>query len=204
MHTTNTLDADRVLREFARLLAPYIADELERPRPTVSPSYDAATCTLFVNTLGTGVLERAFSLFDMLAAKGRVSSVELAPEITTGGPRAIGGALTSPLKRRAKQLGLPLPFLGGEGAREYGGIPSPLPADDPRRTYWQDHDGVADRMMSAIKAELDKRPEAVRAWRFTWREGDLEHLTPEQAHDLMSSPGFQGPKRSDNSDPGQE
>jgi hypothetical protein len=207
MHTSDTPNADRVLRDFARLLAPYVAEELERPRPTVSPGYDPATCTIFVSTLGTGVLERALKLFTKLADDGRISSVELAKEITIGGPRAIGGALTSPLKRRAKQLGLPLPFLGGEGAREYGGIPSPLPDDDPRRTYWQDHNGIATRMVEAIQAQLslgsgyidpnDPRAQGVdenapfyspeRAKRFTWGPGDLEWVTPEEAARLLST-----------------
>jgi hypothetical protein len=69
--------------------------------------------------------------------------------------------LTSPLKRRAKQLGLPLPFHGGEGSLAYGGIPDPQPDESPRRTYWSDRDGIARRMVEALEGELRSRPDAI-------------------------------------------
>jgi hypothetical protein len=49
---------------------------------------------------------------------------------------------------------LPLPFDGGEGALPWGGLPSPEPDDDRERTYWQDRNGIADRMVSALRREL--------------------------------------------------
>jgi hypothetical protein len=183
MHRPGFPDADRVLRELARLLAPYIAEELERPRPTVAPTYDEASCALLVSPLGTRVLERALALFGHLAEQERVASVELADLIGAPGPRSIGGMLTSPLKRRAKQLGLPLPFLGGEGSLAYGGIPNPRPEDDPGRTYWQDRDGIAKRMAEALTSELKTRPDA--RWRRSiWEEGDSDTLTPDEVSKL--------------------
>jgi hypothetical protein len=126
----------------------------------VTASYDAETCALFVRPLGTALLERALILFNRLSEGSRLSSLDLAEAIGAAGPRAIGGMLTSPLKRRAKQLGLPLPFLGGEGALAYGGIPDPRPEEDAGRTYWADRDGIAVRMAEAILAELNERPDA--------------------------------------------
>jgi hypothetical protein len=186
-------DPEAVLRELARLIAPYVAEELQRPRPSVAASYDQNTCTVFVSELGTHVLERAYGFFRQLELNGRISSVELAGLVTDKGPRAIGGVLTSPIKRRARHLGLPLPFLGGEGVRPYGGIPDPLPGDDPHRTYWVDHDGIAGRMVKAIIVELDRRPEAIRPWRFTWEPGDFEILGPNEAAEILDSPDFHGP-----------
>lgn len=183
MPTTSIPDSEQVLRELARLLAPYIAEELDRPRPSVSSSYDAETCALFVSPLGTALLDRALTLFHQLSEGGRLSSLELAAAIEAAGPRAIGGMLTSPLKRRAKQLGLPLPFVGGEGVLAYGGIPDPRPDEDPGRTYWADRDGIAERMAEAIRAELKRRPDW-RGRRFVWAPGDIEILTAEQVRKI--------------------
>lgn len=193
MHRTELPDADRVLRELARLLAPYIAEELERPRPIVDVEYDKPTCSLFVNSLGTRVLERALILFGHLAENERLSSFELGAALGAP-PRSIGGMLTSPLKRRAKQLGLPLPFLGGEGSLGYGGIPDPRPEDDPARTYWQDKDGIAARMVDALHAELKTRPDA-RWRRVGWEEGDIDILTLEDASKLNIQTQKKAPRK---------
>jgi hypothetical protein len=183
----NTASADRLLRDLAKLLAPYVAEELERPRPTVARDYDDATCAIFVSGLGTPVVERALTLFRLLDERGKISSVELAAELGFDTPRAIAGSLTTPLKRRARGLELPLPFLGGEGSKAYGGLPEPAGTDEPGRTHWQDRDGIAQRMLGALRAEVQRRPEA-RMWRFVWQEGDVDILTPEQVAKMKLLP----------------
>lgn len=184
MHITpSSSDAERVLREVARLLAPYVAEELNRPRPATTGAYDAETCRIMLEPLSTPVLERALVLFDALQERGKIASVELAALLDTT-PRAIGGLVTSQLKRRAKALGLPLPFDGGEGALAYGGIPKPAKSDDPGRTYWQDRDGIAARMATALREAINARPDA-RHKRFVWEEGDVEVLSREQVGRLI-------------------
>lgn len=148
------------LRALAKALAPYIAEELRQLHAleyeSLSPDFDPATCARFSADLGDGVLERAWVFFDLLARDGVTDSVALsgALDIT---PRELSGYLTTPLKRRAGALRLPLPFSGGRGAEAYGGIRSPSPDMDPQRTHWQDRDGIARRMLSAIEAERHTR-----------------------------------------------
>jgi hypothetical protein len=151
---------EAALRSLARALAPYIAEELRRlealERATLSPGFDEATCVRFVEDLGDGVLARARMLFELLDRDGVVDSVALAETVGIT-PRELSGYLTTPLKRRAAALKLPLPFSGGLGGEQYGGIPSPSPDMDPQRTHWQDRDGIARRMLAAIALELDTR-----------------------------------------------
>jgi hypothetical protein len=146
-------EADDLLRRFATILAPYVAEVLDRPTVSLSPEYDQPTCTVFCSKLGDGVVDRAVALFDHLARRGKISSVDLAALLSLEGPRSIPGALNTPLKRRAKELNLPFPFAGGEGALEYGGLPDPGNDDLPERTYWADRDGIAARMLPALKHE---------------------------------------------------
>lgn len=152
--------ADETLRSLARALAPYLAEELDRigelRREALDPGYNERTCRRFVGELGDEVLRRATVLFAALDANGIVDSVGLATALAIT-PRELSGHLTTPLKRRAKALGLPLPFAGGLGTETYGGIKNPAPDLDPERTHWQDRDGVAKRMLVAIDEELESR-----------------------------------------------
>ena len=122
----------------------------------LDPGYDEQTCAEFVVGLGDQVLERSLELFSLLADRNVVDSVALAAALGVA-PRAISGHLTTPLKRRAKALKLPLPFGGGEGARTDSGLPEPPPGTNGSRTLWQDRDGVAARMLEAVKTELVTR-----------------------------------------------
>jgi hypothetical protein len=153
-------ESDATLRMLAHSLAPYIRDELRRldalESQKLDPRFDASTCAEYVLSLGDGVLTRARTLFGLLAGGDAISSVQLAGALEVT-PRALSGYLTTPLKRRAKALGLPLPFAGGSGDKPYGGLTSP-PADaTPDRTYWRDRDGIAQRMLTAIGLELARR-----------------------------------------------
>lgn len=150
-------EIDRLLRSAARLLAPYIEAELGRAAVTYSHLYDGGTIGEYARKLPDGVIEKAIVLFEHLAEHGRMSSVELAAALGFDSPRAIPGALTTPLKRRAREMNLPLPFDGGEGSLPYGGITDPQPSDDRERTYWQDRDGIAERMVTILKGERATR-----------------------------------------------
>lgn len=157
MTKQDQLSGEDALRALARALAPYLLDEirglLAEADRGLDLRYDETTCTVFVEVLGDQVLERALALFSLLAREGIVDSVTLADAISVA-PRAISGHLTTPLKRRAKALKLPLPFFGGEGSRPDSGLLDPPPEIDTSRTHWQDHDGIALRMLSAIGREL--------------------------------------------------
>lgn len=139
---------------IARALAPYLAKELRALARVESegldPNYDIRTCRRFLAGLGGDVLVRAETLFRLLAGEQVVDSVELAGALGAT-PRGISGQLTTPLKRRAKSLQLPLPFLGGRGDAPFGGIPSPTPDMDANRTHWADRNGIAARMITAIQ-----------------------------------------------------
>jgi hypothetical protein len=147
---------DRLLRSLAALLAPYLEEELSRARPTVSPAWDDETCRLYVSRLSPDVARRALVLFTALRDQGRISSRELATSLAVGTPKALAGRLTTSLKRNAKRLELPLPFAGGEGSKPYGGIAHPRPGDDSQRTYWEDRDGIAARMVGALTRRLSE------------------------------------------------
>jgi hypothetical protein len=150
---------DQAMKALARALAPYLAEELARLTAAQDASdvnYDAATCARYVAELGTGVLHRAIVLFHVLAREGRTDSLALSAALECR-PPALAGSLTTPIKRRAKTLGLPLPFDGGHGSVDFGGISSPRPGDDPGRTFWADRSGIAARMLEAIEVELARR-----------------------------------------------
>lgn len=152
--------ADDALRRFARALAPYLKEEfaqLESTPSAADPNYNAQTCAHYVSGLKTSVLERSVTLFDALARDGRTDSLALSSALGCR-PPALSGSLTTPLKRRAAKLGLPLPFDGGRGGLDYGGITDRTPGDDPGRTYWADRDGIAARIAQAVTAELANRP----------------------------------------------
>lgn len=135
---------------LGRWLAPFVADELERRQAgSVLPSsqplgdYDESTCEVFVAGLRTPTLTKARTLFGHLAHDRSVDSLSLAAALSLGSPRNLPGPLTTPLKRRAKKLGLGLPWSEG--------------VSDSERTVWSDRDGIAQRMLAAIDEETGRR-----------------------------------------------
>lgn len=143
------LEFDDLGPAIARWLAPYVAAELERARqqtgdrPAAELDYDDEMCRRFVGGLKTPTLTKATTLFLHLNRSGRVDSVQLTKDLSLGTPRNLSGPLTTPLKRRAKKLGLPLPWDEG--------------VTDDDRTLWRDRDGIADRMLQAIQNEQQYR-----------------------------------------------
>jgi hypothetical protein len=152
--------ASQSLRVVAQALAPYVAEELLRleslATEALDPDYDARTCRRLAGELSDAVLGRAATLFEALAGGGVIDSVTLADRLGVS-PRALSGNLTTPLKRRAKALGLPLPFDGGHGDQAYGGISLPSRDMDAQRTHWRDRNGIAERMLNAVRDELRAR-----------------------------------------------
>jgi hypothetical protein len=109
----------------------------DRPGQEVVDNYDTKTCELFASSLGDDVLRRASIFFEALATEKKFSSLRVVELIHASSARSIPGLLTTPLKRRAHELGLPLPFAGGKGALAYGGIPDP----DPDKTTLAERTG---------------------------------------------------------------
>lgn len=146
--SVKTREAEELGRMLARWLAPYIAEELEgrgrRPRREhrLSGGYDQATCAVFVEALGEVVLKNGETFFSRLTDDSEITSLGLAEALGVRSPREIPSVLTTPIKRRAKALALPLPW--DETARK-------------DRTVWLDRDGIAARMLAAIRAERSKR-----------------------------------------------
>jgi hypothetical protein len=103
--------------------------------------YDAETCARFAEPLGDDVLDRAIVLFEELSANGRADSPTICGRIGAE-PRSIGGMLTARLKRRAVELELPPPY----DARRAEGT-----------TVWKDRDGIAPRMLAALRSERERR-----------------------------------------------
>jgi hypothetical protein len=142
-----TDDAEQAARALARWLAPYVAEELgltgpSQRQPLPLQGYDDATCAVFVASLGDVVLDNAEVLFARLVQEREIGSLALADAIGVASPRNIAAVLTTPLKKRAKALSLPLPW-----------------AEDARgqRTVWLDRDGIAERMLRAIGEEKAQR-----------------------------------------------
>jgi hypothetical protein len=142
-----TNDADLAARALARWLAPYVAEELglsgqSQPQPSPLQGYGEAACAVFVASLGDVVLDNAEVFFARLAQEREIGSLALADAIGVASPRNIAAVLTTPLKKRAKALSLPLPW-----------------AEDARgqRTVWLDRDGIAERMLRAVREEKAQR-----------------------------------------------
>jgi hypothetical protein len=142
-----TNDAEQAARALARWLAPYVAEELgltgpSQRQPSPLQGYDDATCAVFVASLGDVVLDNAEVLFARLLQEREIGSLALADAIGVASPRNIAAVLTTPLKKRAKVLSLPFPW-----------------AEDARgqRTVWLDRDGIAERMVRAIRNEKAQR-----------------------------------------------
>ncbi len=141
-----TDDAEVAARALARWLAPYLAEELgllgSPSRASRSESYDDATCAVYVASLGDVVLDNAEVFFTRLGQEGEIGSLALADAIGVASPRNIAAVLTTPLKKRAKALSLPLPW-----AEDAHG----------QRTVWLDRDNIAERMLRAVRVERARR-----------------------------------------------
>ena len=118
---------------------------LEVPPLHPAGTYDAATCSTFVSALGDGVLENSFKFFGALHIRGEIGSVMLAELIGVDSPRAISGVLTTPLKRRAKRLGLSYPW--NEEKRD-------------GRMVWATCDDRTELMFAAIRQERRRRSDS--------------------------------------------
>lgn len=119
--------------------------------PTPGPSmysavYDDETCRQFLNPnhLGDSVLDRAKTFFELLDQKGEVASPDLVAALGVKGARSVPANLTNPLKKRARKMNIPVPWI--ETA-----------TPDGLRTVWQDRDGIASRMLKAIERERTRR-----------------------------------------------
>jgi hypothetical protein len=97
------------------------------------------------------VRPRALAFFRRLAQDGRLDSVQVADEILDCNRPAIGARLTRWIRKRASELSCELPYDGGLGEEAYGGIVQPRPSDDAGRTYYEDRDGIAGRMVEALQ-----------------------------------------------------
>jgi hypothetical protein len=112
-------------------------------QPALSDSYDAETCAVFAESLGDTVVEKAETFFGILNENGEVGSLELTDAVGVKGPTVLPFVLTTPLKRRAKALGLTRPWTEDASA--------------DNRTIWRDRDGIAKRMVEALEAERERR-----------------------------------------------
>lgn len=139
-------------RALAAWLAPYLAEHLgstvnsREPRREVvglADGYTDESLAEFVRGLGDKVLVNSKPFFVAMGERGQVGSLEVARIVGVSSPRHIPSVLTTPLKRRAKAMGLPLPWRSG--------------ADHEDRTLWFPIDDLAERFVKAIDAELETR-----------------------------------------------
>jgi len=138
---------------LAAWLAPYLAEHLGptadrgpgkiQPVEAEAASYTNDAIREFVRGLGNKVLVNSKLFFAALVSRGQIGSLEVARMVGVSSPRNIPSVLTTPLKRRAKALGLPMPWRSG--------------ADHEDRTLWFAIDGVAERLVEAIDIELKAR-----------------------------------------------
>ncbi len=148
-------DADRTLRAFARLLAPYLADVLREREPQARIGgtnrargwrYDLEDARDLVGGLNRETTEHALVFFDALRhPPNRIDASTLADQLGAMSGRAIAGMLTTPLKRHAARLGLEVPW------------------DEPERaardaTVWTDREGNAARIYEALERHRDAHP----------------------------------------------
>ena len=113
------------------------------PNATVkyADDYDDATCKQFLRRehLGDGVVERMSLFFRELEQQGEISSLDLVQLLGLKGPTSVPANLTNPMKKRARKLGIPVPWTEA--------------TTHNNRTLWRDRDGIASRMVKAIEAE---------------------------------------------------
>jgi hypothetical protein len=139
--------AEKVGPDVAKAFAPYLVQELRRigeldGGPKVTGDWDPQTCATYVSELGDPVLIRADKFFAALEQDGEISSLQLTQLLKVKAPRDLAANLTTPLKRRARTLGLERPWLQQE---RYG------------RTVWVDRNEIPRRLVEAIEAERAKR-----------------------------------------------
>ena len=138
-------------RALAAWLAPYLAEHLGSPvEPGETDVIEGSTgdytdeaVAEFVRGLGSKVLVNSKPFFAAMGERGQVGSLEVARMVGVSSPRNIPSVLTTPLKRRAKTMDLPLPWRSG--------------ADHEDRTLWFSIDDLAERFVKAIDAELQTR-----------------------------------------------
>jgi hypothetical protein len=109
----------------------------------VGSDYDASSCGVLARELGAGPLKASEVMFGLLDKKGEVGSIELGKALGTARTPIIAFVVTTPLKRISSRLGLAWPFdvdTGPDG-----------------RTLWRDRDGIAGRMVDAVRAEKKRR-----------------------------------------------
>lgn len=151
---------DEAAPAIAKWLAPYIAAELNLQAPrapkALDPGYDERTCAIYVHGLGDAVVPRAEEFFQRIGSyavaagdeqRFEVDSLLLADVLELKSPRQISSALTNSLKRRAKKLGLPYPWIQ-------------LTTGDPNseRSVWAARDGdESNRLCIAAAAERHRR-----------------------------------------------
>lgn len=132
-------DLEDGLRALARLLAPYLREELGigPDEPVSAPMWDEAGAAEFVAGLKPEVVDRALELFHALARPPHsIDAPRLAERLGAGSPREIAGLLTTPLKRRASATGHPIPWQ----ERRLDG-----------RTVWSDRNGSATQISKALQ-----------------------------------------------------
>jgi hypothetical protein len=150
---------DEVAPALAKWLAPYVAAELKIAGPdtpdALSPDYDDHTCQVYISGIGTAVLPRAEAFFFALAghaaeARPPVDSLELVEALNAWdkslnitSPRQLPSLLTNSLKRRAKTLGLPVPWTETKSPEG--------------RIVWLDRDGIAGRLLGVLNDEEEMR-----------------------------------------------
>ena len=111
-----------------------------------SDVYDEATCVVYVSSrhVGDSVLARMQVFFAALADDGQIASLDLVARLGLKGATSVPANLTNSMKKRARKLGLPVPWKEGT-------------TPDGTRTVWFDRDGIAARMVKAIDDELARR-----------------------------------------------
>lgn len=177
------------LRALARVLAPYVAEELRNQgmepltRPTSTDALDDATAQRFVEGLQRDVVERAIEFFAALAATpNRIDSSTLSARLGVSG-RGLSGALLTPLKRRAAKLGAPEPWREADTGR------------GPK--VWLDRDGSASTMLRALKQASD----ANRRLEISAVEREIDHESrpvpidvyvwqPKYTQNMQEGPGY--------------
>lgn len=138
--------ASEVGIELVELIRQLIREELdarEGSGPTALGDYDTEACAALTREFGVNSLNRAGDFFGKLAVDGAADSLTMAAHLSLGTPRNLSSALTTPVKRLSKRLGLGLPW--SEEVTPEG------------RTLWRDRDGIAERMYEAVKAEQHRR-----------------------------------------------
>ena len=110
---------------------------------TADSIYPEEVCRTFAQGLKDDVLDRALTLFWALAREGSIDSNDLGA-LLGARPRQAGALVSTPMKRRAEEMDLPLPYVIGRSS------PSRL------RT-WSDQFGIAERMAAALLSEQQVR-----------------------------------------------